>query len=307
MLRFGETRRYLYWVIASVLLLAARLAYAATPEVTVPLLRVGPDYFTNATITPLSSTHVNVLHSRGMTMAKAEDLDPDLQRKLGYDANHSKASATPPNLTQSKTSPASAKASWNTNSENSSGVPTSKPSTVADSRRVADKKAHGSAKLQILLEKVRARAREQEEDGGQVNERRDLNSIIQQIIGLGVLIAISVVYFLYCHACLQLCRRAGAPSTVLVWLPGFKKLALFRATSVSWWWFFLGFILPIISLIGWIICCSRLCQTFQRTRWWTLLMIWPMLGWPIFMFFAYTSREDDDEPAIRNLSQGYAF
>jgi len=262
-------------------LVAAGGLVAAPPEITVPVLHVGPDYFTNATLSPQSSTHVTVFHSRGMTMAKIEDLDPDLQRKLGYEPKEELRKSSP--------------------------VPTAEPPAGADSKRVADtKQTIASAKLRLLLEKARVRAQEQAEDA-RVNDDINRTSIIQQIIRFGMLLAITVVYFLFCHACLQLCRRAGTPSTALVWLPGFKKLALFRATGVSWNWFFWGLILPTIGLIGWIICCSRLCQTFQRTRWWTLLMIWPMLGWPIFLFFAYTSRADDDEPAIRNIKAGYAF
>src|SRR3954462_3823641 len=76
-------------VLASGLVLLASVcqttAAAAAPKVTVPLLHVGPDYFTNATLTPQSSTHVTVIHSRGMTMAKMADLDPDVQRQLGFE------------------------------------------------------------------------------------------------------------------------------------------------------------------------------------------------------------------------------
>src|SRR5262245_33692640 len=73
-------------------------AAADAHEVTVPVLRVGANYFTNATVTTAqSSTHVTVTHSRGMTMAKMADLDPDPQRQLGFDpgpAKGPKATAT---------------------------------------------------------------------------------------------------------------------------------------------------------------------------------------------------------------------
>jgi hypothetical protein len=39
-------------------------AAAAAHEVTVPVLRIGADYFTNATVTTQSATHVMVSHSR---------------------------------------------------------------------------------------------------------------------------------------------------------------------------------------------------------------------------------------------------
>jgi len=66
-------------------------------------------------------------------------------------------------------------------------------------------------------------------------------------------------------------------------------------------------IFPPIDLIVWIVCCGRLCDTFQRTKWWVLLMIWPWLGWPVFMYFARVSKAEEDELAVRRMKQGYAF
>jgi hypothetical protein len=35
-------------------------------------------------------------------------------------------------------------------------------------------------------------------------------------------------------------------------------------------------------------------------------MIWPVLGWPVFLYLAWTSRAvDDEEPAIRELDRRY--
>ncbi len=107
------------------------------------------------------------------------------------------------------------------------------------------------------------------------------------------------LYFPFCWSCRQLCRRAGAPSYVLVWLPGLKRLALFRAVGLSWFWFFLGILIPPVGAWAWIVCCSRLCETFHRTKWLLLLLIWPLIGWPVFMYLAWASREDENEPAVR--------
>ena len=116
---------------------------------------------------------------------------------------------------------------------------------------------------------------------------------------IAVTLAALVLYFPFCWSCRQLCRRAGSPSYVLVWLPGLQRLALFRAAGVSWTWFFLGIPIPLIGVSAWILCCGRLCETFGRTKLLLLLMIWPIIGWPVFMYLAWASQSDENEPAIR--------
>jgi len=139
------------------------------------------------------------------------------------------------------------------------------------------------------------------------------------------------LYVPFCWSCFQLCRRAGYPSMILVWLPGFKRLALYRATDTAWFWFFfplfcwsacrqrivthdpnvdfavwlMFFLLALSGAFAWIRCCARLCSLFNKTRWWVLLMIWPVIGWPVFMYLAWSSRAEDNEPAIRAMDRGF--
>jgi hypothetical protein len=124
---------------------------------------------------------------------------------------------------------------------------------------------------------------------------------------LATLLAELAFYFLFCWSCWKLCRRSGHPSIFLVWLPGLKQLALYRATGTSWFWFFLGLLFPIVGLWAWITCCGRLCEMFQKTRWWLLLMIWPVIGWPVFMYLAWSSRADEDEPMIREVARRFQY
>jgi hypothetical protein len=155
---------------------------------------------------------------------------------------------------------------------------------------------------------------------------------------LGVVLAIILAelafYFSFCWSCWQLCRRAGHPSIFLVWLPGLKQLALYRATGTSWFWFFFPLfcsyacvrslssahlsyaflavswfwlLLSLSALVAWVRCCARLCGTFNKTKWWVPLMIWPVLGWPVFMYLAWATRSEDDEPALRALDRGRQY
>ena len=65
----------------------------------------------------------------------------------------------------------------------------------------------------------------------------------------------------------------------------------------------MGLIIPFVGASAWILCCGRLCAAFHRTRWLLLLMIWPVLGWFVFMYLALISKEDDLEPAIQGLDR----
>jgi hypothetical protein len=270
----------------ALVLLAAvcQVSAAATgPQVAVPLLHVGADYFTNATVTPQSSTHVTVLHSRGMTMAKVADLDPDIQRQLGLDPGLGKGSRA--NATRVK-----------------------QESQAGAEQVQADNESKGPPLLRTLR-KLGREAEQQAEDAN-ATDRLEKATMTEKIIGFAMMVGLVVFYFMFSRACHQLCRRAGAPSDFLVWLPGWKRLALFRATNTSWWWFFLGLI-PVLGLpfwfLGWLLCCMRLCEAFGHSRWWTLAMLVNIGGWVVFLHFAQASRGEDNEPAVRSINRGFAY
>jgi hypothetical protein len=288
-------------LVASLILLASvsqtTAAAVTSPTVTVPLLRVGSDYFTNATLTPQSAKHVTVMHSRGMTMAKMADLDPEVQQQLGFD----------PSPTKGSKATASSQASTNATFLGKLKKMGDEFQAGADQAQ-ADREAKGPPLLRAL-QKMGEDAEQHAKDS-KAADRFENATWLEKSIGFSILGAIIVLYFLFCNACRHLCRRAGAPSEILIWIPGWKRLALYRATGTSWWWFFLvimPFFGPLIAGIGWILCCVRLCDAFQQSRWWVWLMLIPVIGWIVFIHFAKASEGEDKEPAIRSMNSGYAF
>jgi hypothetical protein len=269
-------------------------AAATTAKVTVPLLHVGQDYFTNATLTPQSATHVTVIHSRGMTLAKMADLDPDVQRQLGYEPAPAKGAK------------AIAGSQATTNTTLFGKLKTMGDNFQAGAEQAqADREAKGPPLLRALKDMG-----ERAEQDAKPGDRFENATLLEKIIGFSILSALAVLYFFFCNACRQLCRRAGTPSEVLVWLPGWKRLALYRATGTSWWWFF-GMLVPglgaLIGFIGWILCSVRLCETFQQSRWWAWLLLIPVINWVVIIHFAQATKGEDNEPAIRSMKSGYAF
>jgi hypothetical protein len=241
-------------------------AASAAHEVTVPVLRVGTNYFTNATVTAQSATHVMVNYSGGMTMTKMGDLDPEVQRQLGF-------------------GPKSAKG------PNASGT---NATLFGKLNQMANDFVAGMKQ---------ALADREAEEMGQPRQRGPYHyenpTWIEKVIGLSIAAEVVFLYLPFCNACRHLCRRAGAPAGILVWLPGWKRFPLFRAVGVSWWWIFLA------PGIGWIIFSVRLCEVFQLSRWWAWLLLIPLINWFVFIYFARATKSEDHDPAIA-LRQGYA-
>src|SRR5262245_41919970 len=170
-------------------------------EVTVPVLRVGTDYFTNATVTAQSATHVTVNYSRGMMVAKMGDLDPDVQRQLGLDPGLTKD----PNATGTNATLFGKLNKW------ANGF------VAGMKQALADRETKGPPLSRAPEAKSSPYSFENPTWG-------------EKLIGLSIVGAIFILYFLFCNACRHLCRRAGTPSNFLVWIPGWKRLALYRAT-----------------------------------------------------------------------------
>ena len=65
------------------LLTSGVLLHAA--EVSLPLLNVGTETYTNVTVTTVTATDIYFFHSSGMGNAKLKNLDPETQKKFRFD------------------------------------------------------------------------------------------------------------------------------------------------------------------------------------------------------------------------------
>jgi hypothetical protein len=63
----------------AILLVLVFAAFAACADETLPVLRVGNDYYTNVTVTSVTPTDIYFTHDKGMGNAKLKKLDPRLQ------------------------------------------------------------------------------------------------------------------------------------------------------------------------------------------------------------------------------------
>ncbi len=63
----------------------AGLFGAMAADVTMPVLKVGSEVYSNVTVISTNATHLTFSHSRGMMSVKLKNLSPDLQKKFHYD------------------------------------------------------------------------------------------------------------------------------------------------------------------------------------------------------------------------------
>ena len=225
-----------------------------------PVLEAGGISYTNVLVTGTTTRDVFIRHAGGLSTLKVSDLDAPTRTALGFPV------AAP--------APTAGAAAGSTNRV--LGL----LGTVAD--RVGQESKQDDLREADLPPEIQAR-------------------LAQLRLAVTVILLVAVVLYLpFSFSCMRLCRRAGAPSSFLVWLPLFKRLALFKAVNISCLWFFLGIVIPFVGACAWILCCVRLCETFQRTRWLVVPMLVPVLGWLVFIYLDLVSRADDQDPAVRS-------
>jgi len=227
-----------------------------------PVLQAGGVSYSNVLVTGTSTRDVFIRHSGGMATLRVSDLDAATRSALGLPAS----APTPPTAAESATN-----------------------------------RIQGWLGKLAEIRRQKARPTDQtdaQEDAGPSEVFRE-HPTVRIFLRVTFFTAV-ILYFPFCFSCRRLCRRAGAPSSFLVWLPIFKRLTLFKAVNVSWLWFFFGLIIPFVGLCAWILCCLRLCETFQRTRWLALPMLFPVYGWLFFLCLDWVSRADDQDPAVQS-------
>jgi len=249
-----------------------------------PVLRAAGVSYSNVIVTGTSTKDVFIRHAGGLATLRVTDLDAATRTALGYRASTSASAAEPSSATTSTTTTTN-RLGKVLGAVSELGRQTLQPKkTIADAVDAEDNEEA------------------EEEDTPQLARDR----LIGRWIATGLCVAVVILYFPFCRSCQHLCRRSGSPSSFLVWLPGWKRLALFKATNLSWFWFFFGLVIPIIGAGAWIVCCVRLCDIFHRSRWLTLPMLIPFFGWLAFIYMDRLSREEDNDPAVRSLDMRMA-
>ena len=109
--------------------------------------------------------------------------------------------------------------------------------------------------------------------------------------------AIILFYLLFCLCLRAICRNAGAPAGVLIFIPVLQLFPLLRAAKMSLWWFipFVLFPLSIIMQIWWSFRITKACGKGVLTA---ILLIVPVTSIFAFLYLVFSKNTAPDEPPI---------
>ena len=130
----------------------------------------------------------------------------------------------------------------------------------------------------------------------QLNSRSASLGITRQIVW-GVLAGMFLLYLFYCYCCGLICRKAGVPGGLLVWIPVLQVIPMFRAAGMSGWWFIAMFV-PVLNLIGQVLWCVKIAQARNKGFVTAVLLILPVTNILAFLYLAFSNGEVSEEDSF---------
>jgi hypothetical protein len=234
----------------------------ASGEVVVAQLKTVTADFTNVRIFNRTSTHLSFAHENGTAVIKLTDIDADSLAAI------ERAQAGLPEPVPATGELAAVE-----------GLVVTNPVTPKGDLRVA------------AFSKAFA---------DQLNARTSALGITRQMIW-GVLAGMVLLYLFYCYCCSLICDKAGVPGGLLVWIPVFQIIPLFRAAGMSGWWFLAMFV-PVLNLIGQVLWCVKIAQARNKGFVTAVFLILPVTNILAFLYLAFSNghnREDDSFAPVR--------
>ena len=120
------------------------------------------------------------------------------------------------------------------------------------------------------------------------------------VLGIALL-----VYLLHCYCCMLICRKAGHPPGILVWLPFLKLFPMLRAAGMSCWWA-LAFLVPVLNLVPLILWPLKITKARGSSAWLGVLLFLPVINLFAFLYLAFSdgaagTADDEPEPKVMSL------
>ncbi len=112
------------------------------------------------------------------------------------------------------------------------------------------------------------------------------------LAGLAAAALLSYVFFCYCW--MLICRKAGKPGGVLLWIPVLQLIPLLRAAGMSRLWF-LAFFVPLLNLVAHILWSFKIVQARGKNLIFTVLLLLPVTNLFSILYLAFS----EDESARR--------
>lgn len=108
---------------------------------------------------------------------------------------------------------------------------------------------------------------------------------------LGVFLA---AYLFHSYCCMLIVKKTGNQPGPLIWIPGMQMLPMLTAAGMSRWWF-LGLLLPLVSLIVVAIWCFKIVQARGKSMIWGVLLLLPITSFIAFLYLAFSDDGSAEE------------
>jgi uncharacterized protein DUF5684 len=230
------------------LLMSGSSALAGT-EQSFDVLQIGAHTYQNVTVTTKAKNYIFILHSGGMSNIKVAELSEDIREKLGYPSAEAQ---------KNKTNTASLWA----------------------------KQAVGrldSPEVKQLQQKF---SQAWQGAAGRTNFNSYVPAITPRVLAIFGAILLGI-YLFHCYCCMLICRKTGNEPGVMVWLPVLQLIPMLRAASMSGWWF-VGFFIPVINLVGHVLWCVKIVQARRKTTPLLVLLLLPVTSFFAFLYLAFS-------------------
>ena len=230
------------------------------------MLQIGTRTYTNVTVTTKAKGYIFILHAGGMASIKVAELPLDLQVQFGY------ASAPAPKF-----------------GTNSAAGWVKKEMAKLDvgqvtnlSKQFQQWQAHPPPHLAGLVG-----------PSGKPN----------YALLAGVLLGYLLMYLFASYCAMLICRKAGHPPGILIWLPCLKVFPLFRAAGMSYWWI-LALFVPLLNLVPVLLWPLKIAKARGKSVWVGILLFVPVANLFAFLYLAFSDggpADEEEEPKIMSL------
>jgi hypothetical protein len=242
-------------------LAAALILFSVTVGATeerFPLLQVGTRMYTNVTVTTKAKKYLFIVHSGGMTSIKPSELPPQAQEELGYATVDGSRGGT------------NTAAAWAKREIAKVSVP-----QVKELEKQLEQKWRGKSAASLSVMGLAG------------------STLIFAVLAIALLL-----YLFQCYCLMLICRKAGHPPGILVWLPVAQVFPMLRAAGMSGWWF-LALLVPVLNLVASALWCFNIAKARGKSVWMGVLLLLPITSLFAFLYLAFSngaSADEDEEP-----------
>ena len=116
----------------------------------------------------------------------------------------------------------------------------------------------------------------------------DAQNAAATAVGLGLIVVFVLFalafYLFFCFCNKRICEKCGVTPGILIWIPILNLIPLFWAAKMSGWWV-LVMLVPIVSLIVYIIMWVKVCEARGKGALGIILVLLiPIIGVPYLAF-----------------------